>query len=1097
MDFQLVVGGQDLSSYLVKFERDAKLCQPGVDLVCHMNIDTPSLNTWDTVTLRENGVLTLTGYLMAIRKLNDPSDSGFVLECADNWIRAIRAWNVTNNRKSSGESVKTWISTLLSEAGLSVIYNQGSDYQVIPDYPIPIASYADLVLDLLKFGGWYARCNPDGVIEVGKFGDVPAGTQIGAVGSTPAVPLDNLTRLEHRYDDMTYRNVVKVYYIGGTVIKSDTNLFPGPDRITVLDTNFSDETVPTRLANEIFNTFYQPRLISNAEMIAKPELRVGYNAYVNQNGIADMSQITALTTRFNSQDGYTQSVSIGELCPKFFGIGPFGWSSGSNGNCIPGVTCPEPPIEPPICSPYELWHQHVIVAYSDHIWETFNFGGPCYPQADWVDIKGNIEGEVTGFEVLANGTKVAITSSGSSTGYVYGFDTGGYLWTYLGNKQWSRSSSAQELADANKLWSRLPFDEDGTGLHALTVGCGCVGSETQGEIFWSYRARASYLDLIGNHISMNDQLGTVISNCTPMDNGTWLVTILNGVPTMMPANPCVGAGAYALPDVWDKGFGIELASIVPGHFTPYPNEDYHHFDIRFNVGFRPPDLFFDGQPVSLTGPHVTDWQSNLWMWNSGIIYRWSPKACCDPTHFNFFSDPIWYFSCNDPADPSDCWHTRIHPPSTQVPNPALLLESPKVLAHTTTNANFIGAGTNQGYWTTDDSGLRWTKRLTTTLVKAAAVSSVSGFHYVGGIENGIGYIYTSLDGGSSWGRVISTGVYNKISDLTTHPTDGSTAYAATFHNGVLKTVDAGLNWNSINGNLPLTAGSSVYTAFAVAVDSVDPNILLASTPTGVYRTADGGNHWTLVSLQIARQFKIQYPSPYPGDPFFQEAYFATDNNGIFKSTDTGQTWFAVNNGLSTGRNEKYTIEISPGGEVLAGISNIADVSGLYRSDDRGSSWVLQTNAPTSVGGTARSVNSIVWPVQPGLVTGPTLGLEMGDYYKVFISPSLDTLVPPGQIANGYYTINVANNASTVYAAGNYFIYKSLDYGVTWSALTFPEGDAENIWTLEGEADRMYVTHGIRGDLYISSGGAWDRRFAAGSSVFGGRHSIGIWVDRSS
>lgn len=66
-----------------------------------------------------------------------------------------------------------------------------------------------------------------------------------------------------------------------------------------------------------------------------------------------------------------------------------------------------------------------------------------------------------------------------------------------------------------------------------------------------------------------------------------------------------------------------------------------------------------------------------------------------------------------------------------------------------------------------------------------------------------------------------------------------------------------------------------------------------------------------------------------------EIYVATYGGGVFKSTDDGMTWKAINNGLTPRNISGIAVDVT-NTAVLYAASN----SGLYKTSDRGRSWVL-------------------------------------------------------------------------------------------------------------------------------------------------------------
>jgi photosystem II stability/assembly factor-like uncharacterized protein len=137
--------------------------------------------------------------------------------------------------------------------------------------------------------------------------------------------------------------------------------------------------------------------------------------------------------------------------------------------------------------------------------------------------------------------------------------------------------------------------------------------------------------------------------------------------------------------------------------------------------------------------------------------------------------------------------------------------------------------------------------------------------YVGTAD---GLIHFSNNGGKNWTRAENLpGIteFTRIHKIVASGFNKLVAYAAcqAFLNGdykpyLLKTVDGGRNWFSINANLP--AKGSTYS---IAEDHVNPDLLFAGTQLGLYFTVDGGKEWikfsnglpvnTMMDLDIQRR----------------------------------------------------------------------------------------------------------------------------------------------------------------------------------------------------------------------------------------------------
>ena len=93
-----------------------------------------------------------------------------------------------------------------------------------------------------------------------------------------------------------------------------------------------------------------------------------------------------------------------------------------------------------------------------------------------------------------------------------------------------------------------------------------------------------------------------------------------------------------------------------------------------------------------------------------------------------------------------------------------------------------------------------------------------------------------------------------VTALTLDPSNSSTVYAATAR-GLFKSVDAGATWR------PTGAGLNKHSLLALAVDPRAPSNLYATTDTGgVFRSTDGGEHWSEANEGIGADTSAPSPS---------------------------------------------------------------------------------------------------------------------------------------------------------------------------------------------------------------------------------------------
>jgi photosystem II stability/assembly factor-like uncharacterized protein len=145
-------------------------------------------------------------------------------------------------------------------------------------------------------------------------------------------------------------------------------------------------------------------------------------------------------------------------------------------------------------------------------------------------------------------------------------------------------------------------------------------------------------------------------------------------------------------------------------------------------------------------------------------------------------------------------------------------------------------------------------------------------------------------------------------------------------------------------------GPGVIT-YAFAADPRNQARLYTGTVAGVYRSSDGGAHWTDASTGLSGTARAVHSLAVIGDG----SLFAATGGGVYRSTDGGGHWLAA--GLST--RAIYSLATHMDGHValLAGGDG-----GIFRSDDLGAHWRRIYNTG------AAAVTSLAWPsVRPMLV----------------------------------------------------------------------------------------------------------------------------------
>ncbi|HJT66000.1 MAG TPA: hypothetical protein VJ749_06080 [Pyrinomonadaceae bacterium] len=304
--------------------------------------------------------------------------------------------------------------------------------------------------------------------------------------------------------------------------------------------------------------------------------------------------------------------------------------------------------------------------------------------------------------------------------------------------------------------------------------------------------------------------------------------------------------------------------------------------------------------------------------------------------------------------------------------------------------------TGGGLWKTEDMGLSW-RNVSDGYFKTGSVGAIAvsesdpnvvyvgmGEHAVRGVmtHSGDG-VYKSTDAGKTWKRV-GLELTRHISRIIIHPKDPNIVWVAAQgalyshspERGVFKSVDGGATWKKVLFVDDKTGASEL------SLDMNNPRILYAAM------WEHGRLPWKVIS----------------GGP----------GSGLYKSTDSGETWERLKEGLPEEMG-KMSIAVSRSNpeRVYALIESDSEkeAGGLFVSNNGGKNWSRVTNDHRLV--------QRAWY-----------------YIELFIDPK---------------------NADTVYVLSASAL-RSTDGGKTWENISGTHGDFHDLWINPNDPDNFIISN---------------------------------------
>ena len=331
-------------------------------------------------------------------------------------------------------------------------------------------------------------------------------------------------------------------------------------------------------------------------------------------------------------------------------------------------------------------------------------------------------------------------------------------------------------------------------------------------------------------------------------------------------------------------------------------------------------------------------------------------------------------------------------------------------------------------------------------------------------------------------------------------------YIGQVNGGVWKSTDYGRTWT------PIFDGQPSQSIGDIAVAPSNPDIIYVasgeglhrpdlSVGDGIYKSTDGGKTWVHLGLRGAQQIPALAIDPRDPNRVFAAVlghpYGPSEERGIFRSTDSGQSWQKIlYKDENTGGSD---VEIDPSNPdiVYAALWEAREGpwednnefngtgGGLFKSVDGGSTWqqlsqglpknLSQINVAIASSNTRRLYATLATTAQGEYASGAGLGLYRSDdagetWYQVTTDPR-----PAMRIGGGDLPVPKVDpkNPDIVYSA-SIVTMRSTDGGKTWASLRGAPGgdDYQNLWINPHDPNIILLVSDQGAMVTVNGGETW-------------------------
>ena len=309
------------------------------------------------------------------------------------------------------------------------------------------------------------------------------------------------------------------------------------------------------------------------------------------------------------------------------------------------------------------------------------------------------------------------------------------------------------------------------------------------------------------------------------------------------------------------------------------------------------------------------------------------------------------------------------------------------------------------------------------------------------------------------------------------PDDPQVFYMGTAHGGVWKTTDAGGHWRNVSDRF-----FKLASVGAIVVSPSNPKVIYvgmgesiayqhSTAGDGVWKSTDAGETWTHMGLERTRHIAKICINPANPDIVYVAAkgdiYGANPERGVYRSKDGGRTWERVLYKSEQAGATDLSMDPTNPNVLIAALNYYVRLpwdevsggpnSGLYKTTDGGNTWADITHNPGLPTGIVGKIGVSISPARPSRVYA-LIEADQGGFYRSDDSGANWRRVSDNRDMRRLPMMFFEVTADTVDPDTVYVqsltFYKSTDGGVTFKPEPMRHTDHHALWIDPKNPKRM-------------------------------------------